>query len=421
MEYGLIGEKLGHSYSKEIHNLIGNYEYELKEISKTNLEVFMTEKKFKGINVTIPYKQSVIPFLDYIDEPAREIGAVNTVVNRSGKLYGYNTDFVGLKKLILSQKIEIKGKKVLVLGTGGTSKTATAVLKSLEAAEIIIVSRKKSQETVTYEEAVSCYDDARIIVNTTPCGMFPNIDAEPIHLEAFKNLEAVIDVVYNPLRTRLVIQAQQKNIKAAGGLYMLVYQAISAAEYFFEEPVDACKADKIYQNLLLHKQNVVLTGMPGSGKSTVGKQLAFELSRKYFDTDEIITELYKKTPAQIIMEEGENSFREKEAFVCRNLADKTDAVISTGGGAVLKNENVIHLKNNGIIFFLDRSIENLLPTDDRPLSDSMEKLIKLYKIRHPIYIANADFCVKNDGEVTETVTKIKQELISAGKNFGGEK
>jgi len=410
MEYGLIGEKLGHSFSKEIHNQIGNYDYILKEIPKTDLTAFMQAKDFKGINVTIPYKQDVIPFLDFIDDAAKEIGAVNTIVNKDGKLYGYNTDFIGLKRLILSTGLDLNGKKVLILGTGGTSKTATAAAKSLGAKEILIVSRKESDTTITYEQAATVHKDAQIILNTTPCGMYPNIKGVPIALDSFEKLEGLVDVIYNPLRTELVIAAQQKGLKAQGGLYMLVQQAIAAAEYFFDKPVDASKADAIFKNMLGAKQNIVLVGMPGCGKSTVGKKLAKQLNRELIDTDEEITKREGKTPSEIITEKGEPVFRDIEAAVCADLATKNNAIISTGGGAILRNANVVNLKHNGIIFFIDRDLEKIRPTGDRPLSNSEDKLKAVYEYRYPIYKACADYHIKSDNDVMHTVNQVKESL-----------
>jgi len=410
MEYGLIGEKLGHSFSKEIHNQIGNYDYILKEIPKGELTAFMEAKDFKGINVTIPYKQDVIPFLDYIDDAAKEIGAVNTVVNKDGKLYGYNTDFIGLKRLILSQKIDLAGKKVLILGTGGTSRTARTVAKSLGAAEVIIVSRSAGEGVVTYEEAAKNHTDAKAIINTTPCGMYPKIDGTPIDLTAYKDLEGVIDVIYNPLRSQLVVEAQKAGLKTQGGLYMLVQQAIAAAEFFFEKPVDLEKAEAIYKNMLGKKQNVVLVGMPGCGKTTVGKKVAATLGRDFIDTDDVITEKEGMTPAQIIEEKGEPAFREIEAAVCAELAAKNNVVISTGGGAILRDENVRHLKNNGVIFFIDRPLEEIRPTGDRPLSNSVDKLKAVFEKRYTIYKACADVHIKSDNNIGHTLSIIIDQI-----------
>ena len=421
MEYGLIGEKLGHSFSKEIHGMIGDYSYELKEIAKPDLTAFMQEKAFKGINVTIPYKQDVIPFLNSIDKAAEEIGAVNTITNKNGKLSGYNTDFIGLQRLILSQKLELKGKKVLILGTGGTSRTATAAANALGAKEILIVSRsvkadddKKASASkpavISYEQAATIHNDCQIIINTTPCGMFPKIDDSPLDLTPFTKLEGLIDVIYNPLRTNLVLQTQEKNVIAAGGLYMLVQQAIAAYEYFSDNQCSLEKAEKIYNTILRQKQNIVLVGMPGCGKSTLGKKLAASLNREFFDTDILIKQKEGMSPAEIIKTKGEPAFRDIEASVCKELSSKQGVIIATGGGAVLRKENVLNLKKNGLVFFIDRSTSFIKPTDDRPLSDSKDKLEQLYKTRYPVYTSAADCHIISDNNIEHTIEKILEAL-----------
>ena len=420
MNYGLIGEKLGHSFSKEIHALIGKYDYELKEIASTDLPAFMQQKEFKGINVTIPYKQDVIPFLNSIDKAAEEIGAVNTVVNRDGKLSGYNTDFIGLKRLILSQGLKLDGKKVLILGTGGTSRTARAVARALNAKTILTVSRSAKtgddkgnsvlQSVISYQDAAALHNDCDIIINTTPCGMFPKIDDSPIELSPFTKLSGVIDVIYNPLRSRLVLQAQEKTIIAAGGLYMLVQQAIAASEYFFDTTYSDDEADRIYKTILNKKQNIVLVGMPGSGKTTVGKKLAKKLNRRFYDTDVVITEKEGTTSAEIIRTKGEQAFRDIESAVCRELASEQGVIIATGGGAVLRKENVFNLKKNGLLFFIDRPLEAIKPTEDRPLSSSEDKLRQVYEYRYPIYTREADYHIVSDNILEHTIDKILEHF-----------
>lgn len=420
MNYGLIGEKLGHSFSKDIHALIGKYDYELKEIVSSDLPAFLQEKDFKGINVTIPYKQDVIPFLNSIDKAAEEIGAVNTLVNRDGKLFGYNTDFIGLKRLILSQGLKLEGKKVLILGTGGTSKTARAVAKALKAKSILTVSRSAktsddknssiSQPTISYQDAATLHKDCDIIINTTPSGMFPKIDDSPLELSPFTKLSGVIDVIYNPLRSQLVLQAQEKKIIAAGGLYMLVQQAIAASEYFFDTTYSDDEADRIYKTILNKKQNIVLVGMPGSGKTTVGKRLAEKLKRKLYDTDLVILEKEGIAPAEIIRTKGEKAFRDIEAKVCRELACEQGVIIATGGGAILRKENVLNLKKNGLLFFIDRPLEAIKPTKDRPLSSSEDKLRQIYKQRYPIYTSEADYHIVSDNIIEHTIDKILEHF-----------
>lgn len=412
MEYGLIGEKLGHSFSKDIHNLIGNYDYILKEIPKDELTAFMTKKDFKGINVTIPYKQDVIPFLDYIDPKAEEIGAVNTIVNKNGKLYGYNTDFFGLKNLILANNIELYDKKVLILGTGGTSKTALAVARDLGAKEIYKVSRTKSETTISYEEAGEKHCDAEIILNTTPVGMFPKNDASPIDISGFKNLQGAIDVIYNPLRTNFILSAKNKAIKASGGLYMLVIQAVVASEFFFDTKYPESLGNSIFKKILSSKENIVFAGMPGCGKSTIGTEIAKALNREFIDSDAYIWKTTGLKPDQIIREKGINAFRDIEAECIKEISSKQNCVISTGGGAILREKNVKFLKQNGIIIFIDRKIENIKPTDDRPLSNNQEKLKTLYKERYLIYKACADFTVENNKDINS----VKNEILKIWEN-----
>ncbi len=406
MEYGLIGEKLGHSYSVEVHRQIGDYDYVLRELSRSELGPFMESALFKAINVTIPYKEDVIPYLDFVDQAATDIGAVNTVVNRNGHLLGYNTDFIGLTRLIESLGVKVKGKKVLVLGSGGTSKTSRAVAAYLGASEILVVSRHRSSETITYEEAAEKYGDASVIINATPCGMFPNMDASPIDLEPFKDLEGVVDAVYNPLRSMLVLDAQERGIKACGGLYMLVQQAVAAAEHFLDCKVEKSRADQVYRNILHSKQNLVLVGMPGSGKSTIGGILSEHLGRDLVDMDQMIESRTGRHPADIIREQGEEVFRDIESEVCRELSSTTGTIIATGGGAILRDQNVRHLKNNGLLFFLDRKLENILPTDDRPLSSSADKLRQVYTERYGRYCSCCDFHIRMDEDPKHTVHSI---------------
>ncbi len=410
MKYGLIGKPLGHSYSKEIHALIAPYEYELKELDEGDVCTFLKDREFKGINVTIPYKQTVIPYLDKVDESARAIGAVNTIVNKDGVLCGYNTDFDGMRALFVKNGIIAEGKKALILGTGGTSNTANAVLKSLGASEIIKVSRSGKGGAVTYEEAYEKHVDAQIIVNTTPSGMYPNVDECPINLSKFVKCEAVVDAIYNPLRTRLVLEAETLGIKACGGLYMLVAQAVYASALFMSKKVEISQIDNVFDKILQDKRNVVLIGMPSSGKSTVGKMLARELNKQYVDTDEQIGIKTGLKIPQIFAKFGEKEFRKIEKDVVKEVSTLRGAIIATGGGTVLDEQNVAMLKSNGIILFLDRDIRLLTPTDDRPLSKDTLSLEKLYKVRYPIYSACADVAVSNNADIDDTLKEIRSKI-----------
>lgn len=410
MKYGLIGEKLGHSFSKEIHNKLFDYGYELKEIPKSEFNSFLTEKDFKAINVTIPYKEKIIPYLDYISDTAKEIGAVNTVVNKNGKLHGFNTDFLGLKALIEKSGISLKGKKVLILGSGGTSKTAFAVAKSLNASEIYKVSRKKADGLLTYDEAMLKHIDAQVIINTTPCGMYPNIDDCALNISCFKNLIGVVDVIYNPLRSKLVCDALNMGITAVGGLYMLVAQAVFAAEKFIDTKVDISKIDSIFEDLYKTKQNIVLVGMPGCGKTTVGKLLAEKLGFEFLDTDYEIVEKHGEI-TDIFANKGEKIFRDYESSVIKEVSALQGKVIATGGGAVLRQENINLLKRNGKIYFLDRPLNKICATSDRPLSSNQEDLEKRFNERYDIYCSFADCHILDKGTAEDNANTILEDIL----------
>lgn len=409
MKYGLIGEKLGHSYSKVIHETIADYTYDLCEIAREDVDEFMTKKDFAAINVTIPYKETVIPYLDEISERAGSIGAVNTVVNRDGKLYGDNTDFGGMCALVKHAGIDVSGKKVLVLGTGGTSKTAVAVMKHLGAGETVVVSRKAADGVCTYEMASKLHFDAGIIVNTTPVGMFPSVDAMPVDLSLYPNVSGVIDAIFNPLRTDLVMDAKKRGIAAEGGLYMLCAQAVYASAVFRGCSADESLIEKAYRKVLDEKENIVLVGMPTSGKSCVGKLLSELMGREFIDSDDVLKSRVGSV-ADYINENGEAAFRKLEGEVISELSKKNSLVIATGGGVVLSEENVRLLKKNGRLILLDRSPEKLIPSPDRPLSSTPEKLKALYEKRYPIYLSACDIKVNGDGDPMETANAVLKEI-----------
>ena len=383
-KYGCIGKKLAHSFSKEIHTKLADYNYELIELTEQEIVKFFEDKDFAGVNVTIPYKQTVIPYLDFVSDIAKRIGAVNTVVNKNGKLFGYNTDYYGMKALIERIGLHLEGKKVLILGTGGTSKTAQTVAADMGAAEVLTVSRAKSEEYINYEEAISIHSDANIIINTTPSGMYPDIQSKPIDISGFKDLEGVVDAIYNPLCTNLVLDAKSKGIKAEGGLYMLVMQAVVAAEKFLDTKIDKDVVDKVFSSILLSKQNIILTGMPGSGKSTVGKLIDID-GFKFIDTDTEIEKRCGCTIKDLITTKGEEYFRNLESEVIRDISANNSQIISTGGGAVLREENVRFLKQNGKLFFINAKFDRLCASETRPLSNTQDKLAKLYDARINIY------------------------------------
>lgn len=418
MKYGLIGEHLPHSFSKEIHAKIAPYIYELHELEKHELDGFMRKKDFVSINVTIPYKKDVIPYLDKMDESAKKIGAVNTIVNQAGKLFGYNTDFFGMRALILKLGLQFSGKKVMILGTGGTSNTAVAVSEALGAKEIIIVGRNAKNGVITYGEAYQNHTDADFIINTTPCGMFPYPDGNettlgtPIDLEKFPSVRGVIDAVYNPLRTNLVMNALKKGIPAEGGLYMLVAQAVIAAEKFMDTQLDPSLTDRIFSEIESTKENIVLTGMPGSGKSTVGKILAKKLNRKFIDTDEEIVKKAGKSISDIFAEVGNEGFRKLEAEAIASVSsENSGAVIATGGGAILRDDNIQALKRGGKIYFLNRPLENIVPTPDRPLSLNRKALEERFHERYARYLATCDKEIKTVESAKEVANMIKEDFL----------
>jgi len=406
MKYGLIGEHLGHSYSKEVHALLSDYDYELCEIARNELDSFMRKADFKAINVTIPYKEKVIPYLSYIGDEAKMIGSVNTIINRDGKLYGYNTDFFGMTSLIDKMHLSLIGKKTVILGTGGTSKTALAVARSLGSNPIITVSRTKKDGSIDYNELMSDHLDAEIIINTTPVGMYPNNFSSPIDIAPFEKLEGVIDAIYNPIRTKLIVSALEKGIKAEGGLYMLVAQAVYASEIFLGTKYPKEKLNKIFKKIKRKKENIVLIGMPASGKTTLSNLIAKELSREAYDTDQMIVSTRGRSIPEIFETDGEIAFREYESNEIANVSLQNNLIIATGGGAVLKKDNVRMLKQNGVIFFIDRPCEKLVPTSDRPLARDIEAIRKRYKERYSIYVESADVVIDADDIPTNIAKKI---------------
>lgn len=410
MKYGLIGEHLKHSYSCEIHAQIADYEYELHEIPPSGLGGFLKKREFNAINVTIPYKQDVIPYLDEISDTAKRIGAVNTIVNRNGRLYGDNTDFAGMLALARHIGVDMKGRKVLILGTGGASKTGHALAEYMGAESVYYVSRSGKDGSITYEQAVTGHSDARIIINATPVGMFPKQDGRPIDISAFPKLEGVIDAIYNPLRTNLILDAQERGIPAEGGLYMLSAQAVHAAAVFQDIPLDESLVDKAFKSVKNDKQSIVLIGMPSSGKTTVGRILAEKCGKQLADTDEYIVRKIGMPISDFFAKFGEAEFRKIEKETVAELSATGGRIIATGGGAVLDAENVRALKQNGVLVFLDRRPENLIATDDRPLASRRSALEKLYAERYDIYCAAAELHIDANTTPEAEADAILKEL-----------
>lgn len=407
-EYGLCGEKLSHSYSEIIHNMLGNDKYKLLGMSKEDFYRFMTERKFKAVNVTIPYKTDALKLCDVVSDEAKEIGSVNTVVNKNGVLYGYNTDISGFKYMLERKGIAVEGKKVLILGTGGTSLTANAACKALGAREIVTVSRKGE---VNYSN-IGTHSDADVIINTTPVGMYPGNGVSPVDLSMFPTLCGVADVIYNPETTRFLYEAQKRGIRTAGGLSMLVYQAVEADKLFFdkESAADNATVERIIGVIAAGVHNIILVGMPGCGKTTVGKRLAHKLDREFIDADDYITQKYGRTPGDIISTDGEPAFRDIETKALEEITKLSSKVISCGGGAPIREQNRYLINQNSVCIYITRDTDKL-STHGRPLSaGGAEHLQKMFEVRDPIYREVADISVPLSENTEACVRSIISKL-----------
>ena len=407
MEYGLIGRRLGHSYSKIIHEMLCGYAYDLCPLEPEQLEELFAKREFKALNVTIPYKQAVIPLLDEVDEGALAIGAVNTVVNREGRLYGYNTDLAGFEYLARAHGCSMEGKTVLVLGTGGTSRTVCAAARRAGAAEVLRAGRTGADGALTYEQAAA-RRDVQVIVNTTPAGMFPDNGGCMVQMEWFPACEAVFDVVYNPFCTELVLRARDAGIPAAGGFEMLVAQAVYAARQFTGRDIPESEIARVHGILKAKLSNLSLVGMPSCGKSSLGKALAARLGKTFVDLDDEIEQEAGMPIPEIFAQKGEAGFREIESEVCRRFGAKNGQVLSTGGGAVLRKENVRALRQNGPVVHIDRPLDQLAVGGKRPLSKSRGALEEMLRVRGPLYRAAAHRTVSNTGTFEETARAIEE-------------
>lgn len=408
MKCALIGERLGHSYSKIIHEAFGLYPYELVSLPENEVENFAENSDFDGFNVTIPYKRTIMPYCSYISPEALKIGSVNTVVRTPDGLHGYNTDYFGFKSLAERAGISFENKNVVILGSGGTSLTARAVAADSGAKSIKTVSRSGEYNYGNLDALSDC----QVLINTTPVGMYPNNGLSAVNLDSFPKCEAVLDVIYNPLRTELIMQAQQHGLKCSGGLYMLVAQAAQSAKYFCSAEIGSDRIEDVFRTLALSVQNIVLVGMPGCGKTTVANELAALCQRQVVDTDAEIEKKAGMSIPEIFKKYGEEHFRTLESEVIAEVAKEKGLIIATGGGAVLKDENRRALHSNGRIYYIKRDL-SALSLDGRPLSKDEDTLRQMFAVRDPIYSDCADAVVKNDLSPVQTAQRIMGELGSS--------
>ena len=397
MKCGLLGRKLGHSYSPAIHALLGNYEYRLFEKEPEELEAFLRHGDWDGLNVTMPYKQAVMPYLDTLTPVAEKICAVNTIIRKDGRLIGSNTDHKGFQTMVQKSGLSPAGKKCLVLGSGGASKVVQSVLTSMDAQNVVI-----SRTGENNYNNISRHRDAAIIVNATPVGMYPNTGVSPVDLTQFPHLEGVLDVIYNPARTQLLMDAERRGIVAMNGLWMLISQAIEASSLMTGIPISEVKAEDVYRILRRQMENLILIGMPGCGKSTVGRLIAEEMGKTFVDTDAEIEKTAKKSIPRIFAEDGEAVFRALETQVLAELGKQSGLVIATGGGCVTQEGNYPLLHQNGTILWLQRDTDKL-PIKGRPLSVNLKEMLRL---RQPMYERFADGIIDNNGLPQESVAKI---------------
>ena len=399
MNFGLLGRHLPHSYSPAIHACFGEYPYSLFEIAPAQLEHFLKTHPFQGLNVTMPYKKDVIPYLSSLSPEAQRLGAVNTIIRKNGQLIGHNTDYFGFQSMLQRTGFHVEGKKILVLGSGGASNTVVAVLQEHGANPVVI-----SRSGKNHYNNLHLHRDAAGIVNTTPVGMYPDTLVSPVDLDLFPNLEAVLDVIYNPSQTKLLLDAQAKGIPTENGLWMLVAQAKESSEWFTGRNISDVLLAETYEKIRRGMENIVLIGMPGCGKTTIATHLAKALNRKMIDLDAEVIRMAGYSIPEIFSKQGEDAFRNLETDVLSKYGKESGLVIATGGGSVTRPENYNHIHQNGTVFWLTRDLSKL-PTEGRPLSQS-GKLESMYAIRKPLYDAFSDYTVSNDGTIEDTVSEI---------------
>ena len=411
MKCGLLGRKLGHSYSPQIHKFLGDYSYDLFEREPEDLDAFFANPPFDAMNVTIPYKETVMKYCSEISDSAKKIGSINTIVRKNGKYYGDNTDYYGFEFILDSVCKDVKGKKVLIVGNGGAAKTAIAVISDRGGVPVVISHKENTPENMKKHHL-----DTDIIVNTTPVGMYPKNLESPIVLENYKNVQAVVDVVYNPSKTQILLDAERLGIPYVNGLYMLVAQAEKASDIFKGEDSWEVRTSSIVSELELEMKNIVLVGMQGCGKSTVGRKIAEKLWRTFKDADDEVLAFSGKTPAEIITNEGETAFRKVETEVLKELCKQSATVVSTGGGCVTVDENFDVIRQNSVVVWVKRPIDKLA-TNGRPLSKSPEELERMYGIRAPKYEKISDIIVENIGDLEKVVS----DVLNSVERFVKEK
>lgn len=405
--YGLIGKDVSHSFSKIIQeSLMNKYTYHLLSVDEHELDEMFSNKNFDGLNVTIPYKQTVIKYLDFIDTNARRINAVNTIVKRNGFIYGYNTDYDGFMYTIINNDIDVSKMKVLVIGNGGASKAIQCVLSDLNAKEINILLNNKQ----SLDEVYAKHLDTDLIINTSPVGMSPNVLDSPIDITLFKNVEVVIDIVYNPLKTQLLIDSEANNIKIINGIEMLVVQAIKSLEIFKEMKFTRNEYIETINNTIRLHQNIVLIGMPGSGKTSISKKLGEELDMEVFDLDYLIEEKINDNINDFVKINGIEKFREIESKITNKISLNKGCIISCGGGIILNESNINNLKRNGLLIYIDRNYDKIKINNNRPLVNSKEDLLDLYNKRKDLYLKYADITVKNNGRKKDCIKHIINKL-----------
>lgn len=407
MEYGLIGENLSYSFSEFIHSEFNLYNYKLYNLSEDELDVILKSKKFKGLNVTIPYKKAVIKYCDVLDETVKKIGSANTLDIKNNCLKAYNTDYFGLKYTMDRSNIFLKNKKIMILGSGGTSLTARALAEDLGASEIITVSRSLD-EKVNYSNIYD-YNFVDIIINTTPVGMYPNNLCELVDISRFKNLSGVVDVIYNPLKSKLLMKSKELKIPTAGGLPMLVAQAKASAEIFSGVKIDDLIIEKIIKKLCFKISNIALIGMPGCGKTTLSKILSDKLSKKFVDIDQEIQKYFQEKISDIFKIHGEEKFREAETEIIKKCGKENNLILSTGGGAVINKENYYPLKQNSRIYWIKRDL-NKLDTENRPLSKNLNEIKKIYESRKLMYENFSDKIIFNNGNLEDAAQEILEDF-----------